>query len=329
MIMHIVYQNNIYFLNITIMEKYETNQINNNDNKTIVNEEYFLVDTQNEKILTKIQYTKRWWESLSFVNGQRISNYIWFNKIQNDWQIINKESFEKELNNKENNMKMINNIKNELDYIISLERTEKRFLEILDIRKDLDKNRILNALNFAKEKHLWQVRDEWSPYIIHPMSVAIYAMKDWLDTDSIIVALLHDVVEDTKDDFDQTQKDILNIFGNKVLLMINSLSKRIWNDTKNLDKYYQDINNDLFLSKIKWFDRLHNIYSLFLQPKQDKIEIYIGKTEKEILPLILWTETYYNIKSIIEIIKKNKTDFDFYKSKIRNIKEINNIKKKL
>ncbi|MDD3262987.1 MAG: HD domain-containing protein [Candidatus Absconditabacteria bacterium] len=311
------------------MEKYETNQINNNDNKTIVNEEYFLVDTQNEKILTKIQYTKRGGESLSFVNGQRISNYIGFNKIQNDGQIINKESFEKELNNKENNMKMINNIKNELDYIISLERTEKRFLEILDIRKDLDKNRILNALNFAKEKHLGQVRDEGSPYIIHPMSVAIYAMKDGLDTDSIIVALLHDVVEDTKDDFDQTQKDILNIFGNKVLLMINSLSKRIGNDTKNLDKYYQDINNDLFLSKIKGFDRLHNIYSLFLQPKQDKIEIYIGKTEKEILPLILGTETYYNIKSIIEIIKKNKTDFDFYKSKIRNIKEINNIKKKL
>lgn len=93
MIMHTIYQNNIYFLNIIIMEKYETNQID--DNKTIINEEYFLVDTQNEKILTKIQYTKRWWESLSFVNGQRISNYIWFNKIQNDWQIINRKLFEK------------------------------------------------------------------------------------------------------------------------------------------------------------------------------------------------------------------------------------------
>jgi hypothetical protein len=55
--MHTVYQNNIYFLNIIIMEKYETNQIDNN--KTIINEEYFLVDIQNEKILTKIQYTKK------------------------------------------------------------------------------------------------------------------------------------------------------------------------------------------------------------------------------------------------------------------------------
>lgn len=327
MIMHTIYQNNIYFLNIIIMEKYETNQID--DNKTIINEEYFLVDTQNEKILTKIQYTKRWWESLSFVNGQRISNYIWFNKIQNDWQIINRKLFEKELNNTENKIEMINHIKNELDYMISLEKTEKRFLDMLNIRKDLDKDKILNALNFAKEKHMWQIRDEWTPYIIHPISVAIYAIKDWLDTDSIIVALLHDVVEDTEEDTDQIQTNILNLFGDKVLLMINSLSKKIWNHKKNLDEYYQDINNDLCLSKIKWFDRLHNIYSLFLQPRQDKVEKYIEKTKKEIFPLISWTDTYYNIQSIIEIIKNHKTDFDFYKSKINNITEINNIKKKL
>jgi hypothetical protein len=38
--------------------------------------------------------------------------------------------------------------------MISLEKTEKRFFELLDIRKDLDKNKILNALNFAKEKHI-------------------------------------------------------------------------------------------------------------------------------------------------------------------------------
>jgi len=49
---------------------------------------------------------------------------------------------------------MINHIKNELDYMISLEKTEKRFLDMLNIRKDLDKDKILNALNFAKEKHM-------------------------------------------------------------------------------------------------------------------------------------------------------------------------------
>jgi hypothetical protein len=41
------------------MEKAKTNNIKNDDNKIILNEEYFLVDIKNEKILTKIQYTKK------------------------------------------------------------------------------------------------------------------------------------------------------------------------------------------------------------------------------------------------------------------------------
>jgi antitoxin component HigA of HigAB toxin-antitoxin module len=51
-------------------------------------------------------------------------------------------------------MKTINNIKNELDYVISLEKTEKRFFDMLEKRKDLDKKKLLEALSFAKENHI-------------------------------------------------------------------------------------------------------------------------------------------------------------------------------
>jgi (p)ppGpp synthase/HD superfamily hydrolase len=200
---------------------------------------------------------------------------------------------------------------------------------MLEKRKDLDKKKLLEALSFAKENHIWQTRDEWTPYIIHPISIAIYAMKDWLDTDAVIVCLLHDVVEDTQKDNDYIQNEIVKRFWNNVLFMINKLSKKIGNKKKEIRKYYEEIGNDILLSKIKWFDRLHNIYSLLLQPKKEKVENYIEKTEKEIFPLIYWTETFYNIQSILEIIKKNSENFDIYKERLKNIKKANEIKDKL
>jgi (p)ppGpp synthase/HD superfamily hydrolase len=181
----------------------------------------------------------------------------------------------------------------------------------------------------AKEVHKHQKRDEWSPYIIHPMSVAVYAMRDWLDTDSIIACLLHDVVEDTEDDVKLVQKRILESFWEKSLYMIEKLSKKIWNDWKPMGVYYSEISADENILKIKWFDRLNNIYSLFLQPDKGKISYYIKKTEQEILPLIFWTETFYNIENILNVIKSNQGDFSMYKEKIDNIRKINEEESKL
>jgi len=299
------------------------------ESNNIINEEYFYVDIKNEKVLTKIQYTSKWSECLSFVNGRWITNYIWLNTIQEHWQIINKDVFEKEINNEENNLKIINGIKNELEYTTSFDKTEKRFFDMLNKRKDLNKDKILNALNFAKEKHLWQVRDEWTQYIIHPMSVAVYAMKDWLDTDAVVVCLLHDVVEDTQEDYDKIQNDILELFWERVLIMVNKLSKRMKDRQKEINEYHEDMSTDVLVTKIKWFDRLHNVYSLFLQPKKEKVVKYIEKTKKEILPLVSWTEICYNIENILKIIEKNTKEFDLYKEKIDNIKEIKNKKKEL
>ena len=61
-----------------------------------------------------------------------------------------------------------------------------------------DRQKILNAFQFADRKHKKQRRAEGSAYIIHPLRAAITLIDDvgtW-DADVVCAALLHDVVED-------------------------------------------------------------------------------------------------------------------------------------
>jgi (p)ppGpp synthase/HD superfamily hydrolase len=58
-------------------------------------------------------------------------------------------------------------------------------------------NRILQAASFAAEAHIGQQRKyEGGPYINHPLRVAKHVAQFANDEDSIIAALLHDVIED-------------------------------------------------------------------------------------------------------------------------------------
>ena len=55
----------------------------------------------------------------------------------------------------------------------------------------------LKALQFAREKHKGQIRKDGVPYIVHPLSMACYAVALGIKDDNIIATvLLHDVVED-------------------------------------------------------------------------------------------------------------------------------------
>ena len=76
----------------------------------------------------------------------------------------------------------------------------------------LDTQRLFAAFNYADKAHAGQLRKDGSPYITHPLAVAEIVADLELDTDSIIAALLHDVIEDT----DATHEDIAKLFGHTV-----------------------------------------------------------------------------------------------------------------
>ncbi|HPU54061.1 MAG TPA: HD domain-containing protein, partial [Burkholderiaceae bacterium] len=60
-----------------------------------------------------------------------------------------------------------------------------------------DLRRIREAYRFSDDAHLGQFRTSGEPYISHPIEVAKICAGWKLDTESLMAALLHDVMEDT------------------------------------------------------------------------------------------------------------------------------------
>lgn len=132
-------------------------------------------------------------------------------------------------------------------------------------RKKVD---IINkAFNFAKQAHKGVRRLSGEPYIMHPIAVAqIVCGEIGLGSTSICAALLHDVVEDT----DYTVEDISNIFGPKIALIVDGLTKisgGIFGDkasaqAESFKKLLLTMSDDIRVILIKISDRLHNMRTL-------------------------------------------------------------------
>ena len=69
---------------------------------------------------------------------------------------------------------------------------------------NIDMEKVDKAYQIADQAHGDQRRFSGIPYILHPTSVACILVELGMDTDSVVAAILHDVVEDT----DYTREDI-------------------------------------------------------------------------------------------------------------------------
>ncbi|MGN0474540.1 MAG: RelA/SpoT family protein [Acutalibacteraceae bacterium] len=148
---------------------------------------------------------------------------------------------------------------------------------ILQSGKDYDMQAIENAYLFANEAHAGQKRKSGEPYIVHPISVADILVSLGMDTDSVVSALLHDVVEDTP----VTLEDIEKKFGSTVAQIINGLTKlsKIGFKTKeehqaeNIRRMLIATNKDIRVLIIKLADRLNNMRTLSAMYPQKQRDI--------------------------------------------------------
>ncbi|WP_423129058.1 RelA/SpoT family protein [Gaoshiqia sp. Z1-71] len=140
------------------------------------------------------------------------------------------------------------------------------------------RERIRKAFEFANSAHAGIKRKSGEPYIIHPLAVAnIVSGEIGLGVTSILAAILHDVVEDT----DYTLDDIENLFGEKVAVIVDGLTKlsdeiTSQHDSRqatNFRKMLMTLSDDVRVILIKLADRLHNMRTLESMPPHKQLKI--------------------------------------------------------
>ncbi len=141
------------------------------------------------------------------------------------------------------------------------------------------------AFKLAAEAHKTQKRRSGEPYITHPVAVAGILADMRLDHETIMSALLHDVIEDTE----FTQEDLAEQFGSTVAELVEGVSKldKLTFDSKeelqteNYRKMIMAMVHDIRVILIKLADRTHNMRTIgHLRPDKrrriarETLEIY-------------------------------------------------------
>ena len=170
--------------------------------------------------------------------------------------------------------------KSKIEYLIG------RLSPQLDAEQIGDVNR---AYDVAAEAHSNQTRDEGTPYIVHPVRVAV-SLVDELNLFSptlICAALLHDVIEDSN----ITREDIARMFDEDVANVVWLLTKL---EEVRLSDYLACIEaaSDTGAPIVKLCDRLDNLRSVAYTPRLEKKRRYIRTTEELYLPLAARTNYY-------------------------------------
>ena len=143
--------------------------------------------------------------------------------------------------------------------------------------KDYDMAAIEKAYLFANQAHAGQTRKSGEPYIVHPISVANILVQLGMDTDSVVAALLHDVVEDTP----VTSAEIEANFGSIIAQIIDGLTKlskmgfktREEHQAENVRRMLIASNKDIRVLIIKLADRLNNMRTLSAMYPQKQRDI--------------------------------------------------------
>ena len=138
-------------------------------------------------------------------------------------------------------------------------------------------DRIRLAFDTAVKAHGEQRRKTGELYVHHPVEVALILADINLDNESIMAALLHDVVEDTE----MTLDDIRKLFGDEVAELVDGVTKLgqisyftyVEQQVENMRKMLIAMAKDARVIIIKLADRLHNmrtIEGLDPQKQRDK-----------------------------------------------------------
>ncbi|MCT8998928.1 RelA/SpoT family protein [Chelativorans intermedius] len=144
-------------------------------------------------------------------------------------------------------------------------------------KPDVNEALLNKAYVYAMQKHGHQKRASGDPYFSHPLEVAAILTDMHLDESTIVVALLHDTIEDTT----ATRAEIDELFGPDIGRLVEGLTKLKKLDlvstkaaqAENLRKLLLAISEDVRVLLVKLADRLHNMRTLDHVPPHKRLRI--------------------------------------------------------
>ena len=224
---------------------------------------------------------------------------------------------------------------------------EERLIAMFTERFGEEQGRLMaEAIAFASRVHCNQKRDDGTPFLSHPLTVASYLLDMGMDAPTVVAGVLHDTVEDG----DNVQiTDIEKMFGKEVAFLVDGVTKltksgkqtyvtKKQEQTENLRKLFLAIAEDVRVVIIKLADRLHNMRTIDvctpakqIKKSKETIEVYaplahrfgMGAIRSELEDLsfrYLMPEEYASIKAQVDVQQKER--LELLSSAMEKMKEL-------
>ncbi|MCL2671248.1 MAG: bifunctional (p)ppGpp synthetase/guanosine-3',5'-bis(diphosphate) 3'-pyrophosphohydrolase [Clostridiales bacterium] len=191
------------------------------------------------------------------------------------------------------------------------------------------------ALDFCENVHARQKRDDGTPFVYHPISVAGYLLEMGADETTVIAGLLHDTVEDGED---ITIEQVAQKFGKDIAHLVDGVTKLTKSgkqtyftkqqaQSENLRKLFLSIAADARVVIIKMADRLHNMRTLVycssekrVRKARETLDVYaplahrfgMGNIKSELEDLAFshaYPEEYERIRALVETHQRERETF--------------------
>ena len=135
---------------------------------------------------------------------------------------------------------------------------------------------VRDAYEYAASAHEGQWRRTGHPYISHPLAVANILAQMRMDHETIMAALLHDVIEDT----DVAKANLGERYGESVARIVDGVSKlstifrsRAEAQAENFQKMALAMAKDIRVIVVKLADRLHNMRTIGVMSDEQRKRI--------------------------------------------------------
>ena len=190
---------------------------------------------------------------------------------------------------------------------------------------------IEGACDLAIEAHEGQFRKyDGTPYVTHPMAVALDVAEKYQDHELVCAALLHDTVEDCDD---VCIEDIYTQRGESVGLLVEAVTDSPFYFIQDPDTVYRDKiekllaggMQDVRVLLLKIADRDHNLKTLdgLMPHKQIRMTFETQAIYEPLREILLWESKKHNIKEIMAkldlyLTKKYISDVWWFKHNLFN-----------